>query len=355
MASLKPDAVAPVAMVGAEITWEGNKGVKLEGIFNEIRRKTLQNFRDFLKPRDEAEEGLYEKACKYEKNLDKCIDNIKSNGREIKLEEKLIAELEKQKKHIQNVINKFENKELDLKKLTAEEKLVVKELFGRLPVIVLDELNSLSLENQGTLLRILENAEITPIGGFEDKMGGKDEIENDYREFVTDFLVVGLMNEDPEEITREEAIRFLKRESYIGGFLGDMLYEHILKIRRLRPDLRSRMMRNGMFKVPRLSERRSDIPGMFYLLLNWAIGDYFVNTETRITIDALEYLMRPDFEWPENVRLLQTLVKKVVEIVYEDYENKRQMGHQISKIDGVRELYIVREKHLRQAMKEIGS
>ena len=64
--------------------------------------------------------------------------------------------------------------------------------------------------------------------------------------------------------------------------------------------------------------------------------------QIRITMDALEYLMSPELEWPENVRLLETLAKKVVEIIYEDYEKKED------------KLIIVREKHIRQAMKEIG-
>ena len=191
-------------------------------------------------------------------------------------------------------------------------------------------------------MRFLENAEITPIGGYEDEMLVDGEDDKAYREFITDFLVVGLMNEDPEAITREEAIRFLEKEKYIGGLLGDLLYEHILKIRRLRPDLRSRMMRNGIFKMPKLAEHRADIPVIFYGLMDKYKGDYFVNGKIRITMDALEYLMSPEWDWPENVRLLETLTKKVVEIVYEDYEDKED------------KLIIVRERHIRKAMKEIG-
>lgn len=251
------------------------------------------------------------------------------------------AKLNKEKRVVES-LNKKLKKGFDLKTLTPEEKLIVKKLFGRFPTIVLDELNSMSIDSQGTLLRILENADITPIGGYEDIMivDGKD--DKDYREFLTDFLVVGLMNEDPEEITREEAIRFLKKESYIGGLLGDLLYEYILKIRRLRPDLRARMMRNGKFEMPKLAERRADIPGIFYLLINEAKKDYFINCKIRITIDALEYLMRPELDWPENVRLLQTLTKKVAEIIYDDYEYEKK------------DIIIVREKHIRKAMEKIG-
>ena len=224
--------------------------------------------------------------------------------------------------------------------LSTKEKLVVKELFGKFPTIVLDELNSMNIESQGVLLRFLENAEITPIGGYEDKMleGGED--EKDYREFITDFLIVGLMNEDPEEITREEAIRFLQKEKYIGGLLGDLLYEHIMKIRRLRPDLRARMMRNGKFEMPKLADHRADIPHAFYLIINDTKKEaYFPNSKIRITMDALEYLMKPALEWNENFRLLEALVNKVVEIIYENKDDK---------------LIVIREKHIRKAMREIG-
>ncbi len=249
--------------------------------------------------------------------------------------------------------NKLIKKQSGLEDLGLKEKLIVKELLGRFPTIVLDELNSMSLEPQGALLRFLENAEITPIGGYKDEMlvNGKvgKEIHKSFIDFLkenhkffSDFLIVGIMNEDPEEITREEAIRFLQRERYVGGLLGDLLYEHILKIRRLRPDLRARMMRNGKFEIPELAEHRADIPVSFYMVINKVKRDYFPNSKIRITMDSLELLMSSELEWTENFRLLQTLTKKIVEIIYEDYENKKK------------ELIIIRENHIRKAMEAIG-
>lgn len=218
---------------------------------------------------------------------------------------------------------------------------------------MLDELNSMSLEPQGTPLRFLENAEITPIGGYKDEMlvngkAGKEihkpliDFLKENHKFFSDFLIVGIMNEDPEEITREEAIRFLQRERDVGGLLSDLLYEHILKIRRLRPDLRARMMRNGKLEIPKLAEHRADIPVSFYMFINKEKRDYFPNSKIRITMDSLELLMSSELEWTENFRLLQTLTKKIVEIIYEDYENKKE------------ELIIIRENHIRKAMEAIG-
>ncbi|MFO0795444.1 MAG: sigma 54-interacting transcriptional regulator, partial [Candidatus Brocadiaceae bacterium] len=259
-------------------------------------------------------------------------------------EKECLAELEDLRTKHPNENEKELEKKLKnhLMNLHTEKKLLVKELFGRFPTIVLDELNSMSIESQGALLRFLENAEITPIGGCEDEMLAYGKEDKEYWKFLTDFLVVGVMNEDPEELTREEAIRFLKKESYIGGLLGDLLYEHIMKIRRLRSDLRARMMRNGKFEVPQLAKQRANIPVIFYNIINKDKKDYFEDSQIRITMDALEYLMKPDLEWTENIRLLQTLTKKVLEVLYEDYENKDK------------DLIIVREKHIRKAMKEIG-
>lgn len=191
-------------------------------------------------------------------------------------------------------------------------------------------------------MRFLENAEITPIGGYKDEMLVNGKAGKEIHKFFSDFLIVGIMNEDPEVITREETIRFLQRERYVGGLLSDLLYEHILKIRRLRPDLRARMMRNGKFEIPKLAEHRADIPVSFYGFINKEKRDFFPKSKIRITMDSLELLMSSELEWTENFRLLQTLTKKIVEIIYEDYENKKK------------ELIIIRENHIRKAMEELG-
>lgn len=454
MASIKPDAIVPVAMVGGEFTWERSiyskakherdgipRDVILLGIFQQIRDRIHIEFQEFFSSVEE--DGLIPRAQNYLNYLNNGISNA-LNGKRYKLAEQLrkkreylkkvnkeldkwvgellgagellgkeefkrkiekinnkqrIVELvEKRKEHEERIKEKQEKKEefeylikekLDelktlrdeqreelkkginkfLEKLKSEEKLIIKELFGRFPTIVLDELNSMNIESQGVLLRFLEKAEIMPIGSYEDELWINGKANKDYREFLTDFLIVGLMNEDPEEITRERAIRFLKqKDSYISGLLGDMLYEYIIKTRRLRPDLRQRMMRNGKLKLPELEKRRADIPSIFYMILDGTKKDFFQDSEVRISMDALEYLIRPDLKWNENVRLLQTLTKKVAEIVYEDYEERREKEEiptikkkiitkyneetkeEIKKI----ELIIIREKHIKETMEEIG-
>lgn len=423
MASLKPDAIVPMAMVGGEITSENDakysilnlpfhkeETYKLEGILQKIRKETQKDFEKFIESEFDDKKTKYLQYFnnrsleinKKKSTIEKQIENkqlekqkketqlkelrtknfsitdsveleeefkheieekfksetIEENIRKLEIEQrKLDIEIDAKQRETQKLIKedtelnkrcetlrnvKKENlKTSDIKNLKPKEKLLVKELFGRFPTIVLDELNSMSIGSQGVLLRFLENAEITPIGGCEDKMVVNGEDDKVYREFITDFFVVGIMNEDPEAITREEAIRFLQKEKYIGGLLGDLLYEHILKIRRLRPDLRARMMRNGIFRMPTLAEHRADIPFYFYNFIDKDKGDYFGDNKIRITMDALELLMSPGLEWPENVRLLQTLTKKVLEILYEEYDKEK-------------DLIIVREKHIKKAMEEIG-
>lgn len=297
--------------------------------------------------KEEIEKKLVELNAIKTTIMENLGEHIKDKLRELQtLHERL------KKEELKKGINKF------LTKLSPEEKLIVKELFGRFPTLLLDELNSLDIDSQGVLLRFIENAEISTIGGYEDKMWVNGEIEKEYQEFLTDFLIVGLMNEDPEEITREKGIRFLKqKDSYISGLLGDLLYEHIIRVRRLRPDLRQRMMRNGEFKIPELARHRADIPVIFSMEIESAKEEFFPNCVVRITMDALEYLMQPELEWPENVRLLQTLKQKVVEIVYEDYEAKKERDKIKRKIEGEyieMDLIIIRVKHIEKAMKEIG-
>ncbi len=60
--------------------------------------------------------------------------------------------------------------------------------------VILDELNSMHIEQQGVLLRILENAEIAPLFSREDPS-------------KVSFLCVGVMNEEPADLMKEEELR----------------------------------------------------------------------------------------------------------------------------------------------------
>jgi transcriptional regulator with AAA-type ATPase domain len=177
------------------------------------------------------------------------------------------------------------------------------ESVGAHPTLRLDEFNSMDPDSQGVLLRYMDNSEIVPLGALTDTNSDG-----------TDCLVVGIMNEDPQDISRERAMEFFRRGEYLGGFLGDLLYEHFLKIRRLRPDVMYRMIRNGKFVIPALRDRSEDVP----LLLHVFIRDELRSSlepepKLHLALECLDRLMSPALTWPGNVRQLQALAKLIAE------------------------------------------
>lgn len=176
------------------------------------------------------------------------------------------------------------------------------------PTVILDEFNSMDPDSQGVLLRFLDNSEIVPLGAIKTKIPAKD----------IDCLVVGIMNEDPEDISRERAMEFFRRGEYLGSFLGDLLYEHFLRIRRLRPDIMYRMIRNGKFVIPALRERGEDIPMLFHVFVRSELERILSNGLPKIhfPLDMLDRLTAPDLLWPGNVRQLQALAKVVADCLF---------------------------------------
>lgn len=173
-------------------------------------------------------------------------------------------------------------------------------------VLVLDELNSMHVDLQGILLRFLENSEVIPLGQIED---------NNDRPIKC--LVIGIMNEDPDEISREKAMHFVENEKYLGGIAKDVLYEQFIKLRRLRPDLKYRLIRGGSFYLKNLENRRDDIPILFYIFIREELKADLVKKDYKIIleIDLLEELLSEHISWTGNVRQLQSLSKKVVSLV----------------------------------------
>jgi transcriptional regulator with PAS, ATPase and Fis domain len=173
----------------------------------------------------------------------------------------------------------------------------------RSPTLILDEFNSMDPDSQGVLLRFMDNSEIVPIGERSDAHKKK-----------TNCLVIGIMNEDPEDISRERAMEFFRSGQYLGNFLGDLLYEHFLRIRRLRPDVMYRMIRNGKFVIPDLRNRREDIPLLLYVYVCEELrGNVGPEPQLHISLDALGRLVDSRLLWPGNVRQLQALAKLIGE------------------------------------------
>lgn len=191
-------------------------------------------------------------------------------------------------------------------------------------VFILDELNSLDVDLQGVLLRVLENGEVRPLFGIE-------------AEHVK-HLVVGIVNEDPEILTKESETKKLEEiKDFTGEFLGGVLYESFIKGRRLRPDLFYRLSRGLYLKLPPLRERREDIPIIFYFtclsavleeLKNGGSGSYMPE-DVYVELKAYESLMHPSLDWWGNVRQLQAVATKVaIEAVkcYENDKDKDRLG-----------------------------
>lgn len=218
--------------------------------------------------------------------------------------------------NLKGILQKIRQK--TIKSVTAEVPPVNLDEYNKYPTLVLDELNSMDIDSQGVLLRFLENAEMIPLGAIEDIGLKNDSLEKlfpneDNRRKLNSCLVIGVMNEDPDELSREKAMDFINDRSYLGGLLGDFLYEHFAKMRRLRPDIKYRMSRNGKYKLPMLKDRKEDIPLLFFIQCKTELKALCgKNMSLHVTLEAFDRLMSDTLLWRGNVRELQALAKRVV-------------------------------------------
>ena len=165
---------------------------------------------------------------------------------------------------------------------------------------ILDELNSLDVDLQGILLRILEQGEIRPLLGL--------------KPVYIRHLIVGIVNENPEEITRETEVReFLRDKGRFGSILSGLFYELIRRTRRLRDDLYHRLRRNLYVEIPDLDNRREDIPILFYV----SVPD--PHKDPIIELSAYKLLMNPRIQWTGNIRQIQAVAKIASRYAEDDY------------------------------------
>jgi hypothetical protein len=181
---------------------------------------------------------------------------------------------------------------------------------------IFDELNSLDLDTQGALLRFLESGELLALGDY--KSPTKD----------VDALIIGVMNEDPNTITKVRTLdRIIRDKQVFGGMLGDFLYEFFRGQRRLRDDLYFRMARGGEIILPELRERREDVPILFYLIVQRdllpSLGPGY---ETEIELSTYEQLMDPGLQWEGNVREVQALAREIFNLAVADCNNYARAG-----------------------------
>ena len=133
--------------------------------------------------------------------------------------------------------------------------------------IFLDEISELPLLMQVKLLRVLQDKEFKRVGGTED--------------IRVDVRIISATNKDLEEAVREKRFR------------EDLFYRlNVIQI-----------------KLPRLRERREDIP----LLTDHFLKKYSEELNkniSRISSEALRILL--NYEFPGNVRELQNIIERAV-------------------------------------------
>ena len=159
------------------------------------------------------------------------------------------------------------------------------------------------------LLRLIENKDFSDI-----RLTNSISPENLKSKKI---LLIGIMNEDPELLTKTEKImRIVSDEKLFGGIIGDILYDYFKHhLRRLREDLYFRFQRYGIIKIPELNERREDIPILFYNFLKRnGINNPIIEYE------VFELLMDKSIQWPGNIRQLQAVAKEVSNRVTEGVE-----------------------------------
>jgi DNA-binding NtrC family response regulator len=133
--------------------------------------------------------------------------------------------------------------------------------------VFLDEISDISLKTQTDLLRVLQEKEITRVGGNQT--------------IKVDFRAIAATNKNLETLVKA------------GSFRPDLYYRlHVFCI-----------------ELPPLRDRREDIP----LLVNHFLNKFCMATSRpmpQLSPEALEVLMRHD--WPGNVRELENAVERAL-------------------------------------------
>lgn len=141
--------------------------------------------------------------------------------------------------------------------------------FANEGTVFLDEIGDLDLNTQGKLLRVLEVGEMQRIGS--------PEIVN------VDVRLICATNRDLAQLVAE------------GRFRDDLYYR----------------LKGVVIHMPRLSERRQDIPE----LIDYFIERYCVKADRAVKVfdqEARDLLL--EYEWPGNVRQLQDTVHTLIDL-----------------------------------------
>lgn len=197
-------------------------------------------------------------------------------------------------------LHKFEG----LKKIF--QKLSDSTLIKNGATLVLDELNSLDIKAQPTLLRLLEQGEIEELSNLKTQRKNSED-----KNKTPKWLIIGLMNEEPARLTLETLRDKFTNEKLFGELLGVFLYEFFKDKSRLRDDIYYRIRRSGEIKIDGLNERRPDIPIIFYFMIRKFLKNENDNTEVFLTCEAMDLLIDKTIDWKGNIRKLENLVRQV--------------------------------------------
>jgi DNA-binding NtrC family response regulator len=133
--------------------------------------------------------------------------------------------------------------------------------------VLLDEIGDISLKTQTDLLRVLQEKEITRVGG--------------HQPIKVDFRCIAATNKDLEKLIDQ------------GHFRPDLFYR--LNVFRL--------------ELPPLRDRREDIP----LLVHFFINKYAAQMNKRITgVSPSAMNLIQQYHWPGNVRELENAVERAI-------------------------------------------
>jgi transcriptional regulator with AAA-type ATPase domain len=183
---------------------------------------------------------------------------------------------------------------------------------------ILDELNSMEHNMQGSLLRWLDNGE-----AFSQ---GTDAVK------YVNGLIVGVVNEDPDVVTNEIVLdQVQKSKELLGGAQTASMYTSLTESRHLRPDLVDRLKRGAYIRIPSLKERREDLPLLFTAFLE---SSYKAVCEgageikpvmPEVEYRAFERLQDRTIHWAGNMRQLQAVAAQVGSHLFNERPKRQKL------------------------------
>ena len=176
--------------------------------------------------------------------------------------------------------------------------------------VFLDEIGDISLKTQTDLLRVLQEREITRVGGNQI--------------IKVDFRCVAATNKDLEKLIED------------GKFRSDLFYR--LNVFRI--------------ELPPLRERREDIP----LLVNHFVRKFSLSMNKRIaqvSSTAMNQLQQQ--AWPGNIRELENAVERAMVVAQEPaLRDQDFMLKQPAVVNGGQTLEEIERAHILQVLEECG-